>query len=55
MKKTRLQRILIELGIDFDIFVENIVQKDGSVFKFKLALAYCNTDKQIKSLIGQYI
>ena len=55
MKKYTLQRILMDMGIDFDIFIENIVNKDGSVFKFKLDFMGCNTEKQIKDLIEQYV
>ena len=55
MKKYTLQRILMDMGIDFDIFIENIVAKDGSTFKFKLDFFGCNTEKQIKNLIEQYV
>lgn len=55
MKKFTLQRILMDMDIDFDTFIENIVNKDGSVFKFKLAFFGCNTEKQIKDLIGKYV
>jgi hypothetical protein len=55
MKKYTLQRILMDMGIDFDIFIENIVNKDGSVFKFKLDFMGCNTEKQIKQLVEKYV
>lgn len=55
MKKYTLQRILMDMDIDFDTFIENIVAKDGSVFKFKLAFFGCNTENQIKQLVEQYV
>ena len=55
MKKFTLERILMDMDIDFDTFIENIVNKDGSVFKFKLEFFGCNTEKQIKQLVEQYV
>ena len=55
MKKFTLQRILMDMGVDFDTFIENIVAKDGSVFKFKLEFFGCKTEKQVKQLVEQYV
>lgn len=55
MKKYTLQRILMDMDIDFDTFIENIVDKDGSVFQFKLEFFGCNTEKQVKELVEKYV
>lgn len=55
MKRFTLDRILMDMGIDFDTFIENIVTKDGSIFKFKLEFFGCNTEKDVKQLVEQYV
>lgn len=55
MKKYTLQRMLMDMGIDLEIFKENILIKDGSTMVFKLLLAGCGTELEIRHLIEQYI
>ena len=48
-------RILFEKDIDVSVFKENILQKDGSLFTFKMDLAGCKTEQDVINLIERYV
>lgn len=48
-------RILLDRDIDISTFKENILQKESSLFGFRLKLAGCKSEQEVENLINEYV